>query len=178
MRGLILAAALSLVGAGAAVAAGVNADLSIATLQGPGAAVGSVRIEAGPGGGALIHYDLHGLPPGPHGFHIHAQGSCAPAPGKDGATVVAGAAGGHFDPANSGAHRGPEGEGHMGDLPRITVGPDGTARGDALAPHIQDIDALAGKALMIHAGGDNYSDTPAPLGGGGARLACGVLRPS
>jgi len=28
---------------------------------------------------------------------------------------------------------------------------------------------------MIHAGGDNYSDSPAPLGGGGARIACGVL---
>jgi Cu-Zn family superoxide dismutase len=28
---------------------------------------------------------------------------------------------------------------------------------------------------MIHAGGDNYSDEPAPLGGGGARVACGVV---
>jgi Cu-Zn family superoxide dismutase len=32
-------------------------------------------------------------------------------------------------------------------------------------------------ALMkqIHAGGDNYSDQPKPLGGGGARIACGTL---
>ena len=28
---------------------------------------------------------------------------------------------------------------------------------------------------MIHAGGDNYSDQPQPLGGGGARIACGVI---
>jgi len=28
---------------------------------------------------------------------------------------------------------------------------------------------------MIHAGGDNYSDEPAKLGGGGARMACGVV---
>jgi Cu-Zn family superoxide dismutase len=28
---------------------------------------------------------------------------------------------------------------------------------------------------MIHAGGDNYADQPAPLGGGGARIACGVI---
>jgi Cu-Zn family superoxide dismutase len=28
---------------------------------------------------------------------------------------------------------------------------------------------------MIHEGGDNYSDEPAPLGGGGARIACGVI---
>lgn len=29
---------------------------------------------------------------------------------------------------------------------------------------------------MIHAVGDNYSDTPAPLGSGGARIACGVIK--
>jgi Cu-Zn family superoxide dismutase len=29
---------------------------------------------------------------------------------------------------------------------------------------------------MIHAGGDNYSDTPKPLGGGGDRLVCGVVK--
>jgi Cu-Zn family superoxide dismutase len=28
---------------------------------------------------------------------------------------------------------------------------------------------------MIHVGGDNHADHPAPLGGGGARLACGVI---
>ena len=28
---------------------------------------------------------------------------------------------------------------------------------------------------MIHAGGDNYSDEPQPLGGGGGRIACGVI---
>jgi Cu-Zn family superoxide dismutase len=28
---------------------------------------------------------------------------------------------------------------------------------------------------MIHEGGDNYSDQPKPLGGGGARIACGVI---
>ena len=40
----------------------------------------------------------------------------------------------------------------------------------------QVLGQLAGKALMIHAGGDNYSDEPKPLGGGGARVACGVIR--
>jgi superoxide dismutase, Cu-Zn family len=28
---------------------------------------------------------------------------------------------------------------------------------------------------MIHANGDNYTDTP-PLGGGGAREACGIIK--
>jgi Cu-Zn family superoxide dismutase len=35
---------------------------------------------------------------------------------------------------------------------------------------------VKGRAIMIHAGGDNYSDQPAPLGGGGARIACGVVK--
>jgi Cu-Zn family superoxide dismutase len=29
---------------------------------------------------------------------------------------------------------------------------------------------------MIHAGGDNHSDHPAMLGGGGARMVCGVTK--
>jgi Cu-Zn family superoxide dismutase len=37
------------------------------------------------------------------------------------------------------------------------------------------VDDLRGHALMIHEGGDNYSDQPKPLGGGGARIACGVV---
>ena len=28
---------------------------------------------------------------------------------------------------------------------------------------------------MIHAGGDNHADHPAPLGGGGGRIVCGVI---
>jgi len=28
---------------------------------------------------------------------------------------------------------------------------------------------------MVHAGGDNHADHPAPLGGGGERVACGVI---
>ncbi|TMA53165.1 MAG: hypothetical protein E6J75_15750, partial [Deltaproteobacteria bacterium] len=35
------------------------------------------------------------------------------------------------------------------------------------------LEDVAGRALVIHEGGDNYSDTPKPLGGGGVRMACG-----
>jgi Cu-Zn family superoxide dismutase len=34
---------------------------------------------------------------------------------------------------------------------------------------------VRGRSIMIHEGGDNYSDQPKPLGGGGARIACGVI---
>ena len=64
----------------------------------------------------------------------------------------------------------------LGDLPVLTVGADGTAKEELTAPHIKDLGAVRGRALMIHAGGDNYADEPKPLGGGGARIACGVVR--
>jgi Cu-Zn family superoxide dismutase len=64
--------------------------------------------------------------------------------------------------------------GHLGDLPRIEVNARGEARATLQAPRIASVADLKGHALMIHAGGDNYTDTP-PLGGGGARLACGVV---
>lgn len=44
-----------------------------------------------------------------------------------------------------------------------------------LAPRLKLSD-LSGRALMIHAGGDNHSDQPAMLGGGGARIICGVIK--
>ena len=85
------------------------------------------------------------------------------------------AAGGHFDPANTGKHLGPQGEGHKGDMPALVVGADGKATKSIIAPHLTVAD-VKGHAVMIHAGGDNYSDQPAPLGGGGARIACGVAK--
>ena len=35
---------------------------------------------------------------------------------------------------------------------------------------------VQGRALMIHEGGDNYSDEPKPLGGGAGRIACGIVK--
>ena len=125
--------------------------------------------------GARIVLDLHGLPSGQRGFHVHEKGSCAPSKGPDGKLVPAGAAGGHLDPAGTGRHMGPESQGHLGDLPRVEVAADGTARANMTAPRIKDVSLLQGKALVLHAGGDTYSEPP-PLGGGGARLVCGILK--
>ena len=102
--------------------------------------------------------------------------SCAPGPDKTGKVIPAGAAGGHMDPAMTGKHEGPQGMGHLGDLPVLTVAANGTAQETLTAPHIVSVAALKGHALMIHAGGDTYSDTTAPLGGGGARIACGLIQ--
>jgi Cu-Zn family superoxide dismutase len=81
------------------------------------------------------------------------------------------AAGGHYDPANTGKHLGPQGEGHKGDLPALTVDVSGETTKGVVAPHLTVAD-IKGRSIIIHAGADNYSDQPAPLGGGGARIAC------
>jgi Cu-Zn family superoxide dismutase len=94
---------------------------------------------------------------------------------KEGKPVAALAAGGHYDPATTGKHEGPQGKGHLGDLPALTVGPDGKAVTPVTAPRLKMAD-VHGRSLMIHTGGDNYADQPAPLGGGGARVACGVVK--
>jgi Cu-Zn family superoxide dismutase len=155
------------------LAVSLHAPMALTTPTGPGASIGMITIIEGPNG-ATFSLDLHGLPAGVHGFHVHANPSCAPGE-KDGKPVPAGGAGGHLDPAMTAMHMGPDGMGHLGDLPFLTVGADGTAKAMLTASRIKNLDALKGHALMIHAGGDNYADQPAPLGGGGARLACGVI---
>lgn len=144
-----------------------------ATQDGTGEDLGTITI-ASSADGAIFKLKLHGLRPGAHGFHVHENDNCGPTLLND-IRIPAGAAGGHWDPDFSGKHEGPEGSGHLGDLPRIDVQGDGTASQTLTAPRIKDIEALKKHALIINAGGDTYSDTPAPGGGGGGRIACGVI---
>ncbi|HNI38371.1 MAG TPA: superoxide dismutase family protein, partial [Pseudomonadales bacterium] len=66
-------------------------------------------------------------------------------------------------------------DGHLGDLPALAVNTDGTATNPVLAPRLKSLAEIKARSLMLHAGGDNHADAPAPLGGGGARMACGVI---
>ena len=118
---------------------------------------------------------LSGLPAGLHGFHIHENPSCA-AGEKDGKKVLALGAGGHWDPKEAGKHGFPwQDDAHLGDLPALFVDAEGMAHYPVLAPRLKSLEEIKGRALMIHVGGDNHADHPAPLGGGGARMACGVI---
>jgi Cu-Zn family superoxide dismutase len=155
-----------------ALAAEVTVPVNTAEKQGEGAALGTVRIVETPYGLAF-YPDLKGLPPGLHGFHVHEKPSCAPTE-ANGTTVPAGAAGGHLDPQATKKHGEPWGDGHLGDLPPLYVAADGTATSPVLGPRLKLAD-VKNHALMVHAGGDNHADHPAPLGGGGARVACGVI---
>ena len=125
--------------------------------------------------GLFVGPNLTGLAPGTHGFHIHAKPSCA-AVEKEGAMVAGLSAGGHYDPTNAGQHAGPASvDGHKGDLPVLVVDTDGTATVPTLAARLR-VSELHGRSVIIHADGDNYADEPKPLGGGGTRVACGVMR--
>jgi Cu-Zn family superoxide dismutase len=168
-----LAAAVALALATPLSAATVVATMYLAGPTGVGDPVGRVVFRDA-AGGATIKVTLYRLSPGRHGFHIHQNPSCGPGP-VDGVSEPAGGAGAHYDPMGTGKHMGPTGKGHLGDLPILTVAADLTDHETLTAPRITDVTQLKGHALVIHAGGDNYADEPKPLGGGGARIACGVI---
>ncbi|MEO7338592.1 MAG: superoxide dismutase family protein [Caldimonas sp.] len=103
-----------------------------------------------------------------HGFHVHEKGDCASADGMSAA--------GHLNP--NGKPHGPQAaEHHAGDLPALRADAAGTAKvrvdvpGTVLGSGAAD---FAGKALIVHAGPDDYATQP--TGNSGARLACGVIR--
>ncbi|MDX6022032.1 superoxide dismutase [Cu-Zn] SodC [Scandinavium sp. V105_16] len=157
-----------------AYAASTEVEMNLVTPQTVGQSIGEVKITE-TDKGLEFTPDLKALPPGEHGFHVHANGSCQPAL-KEGKASAAESAGGHLDPDHSGKHEGPNGMGHLGDLPVLVVNNDGKATQPVLAPRLKKLDEVKGKALMVHVGGDNMADQPKPLGGGGARFACGVIK--
>lgn len=151
----------------------VKVPVNKVSAEGIGDNIGTVTFMDTPEGVDIL-VDLNGLSAGQHGMHVHENPSCAPAAGKDGKMGAALAAGGHFDPDKTGSHAGPGKAGHKGDLPFVTANDNGAAREKLSVKGLSTKD-IKGRSLMIHAGGDNYSDNP-PLGGGGARIACGVIK--
>ncbi|OJW45462.1 MAG: superoxide dismutase [Thiobacillus sp. 65-1059] len=169
IRSLAYAMALSL--APLTAAADSVVTMHLVDEKGVGAAIGMVTISES-GHGLVFTPALSGLTPGMHGFHVHQNPDCQ-AKEKDGKMVPALAAGGHYDPEKTNRHGTPWGNGHLGDLPPLFVDASGNATQPVLAPRLKMAD-MKGRSLMIHVGGDNHADHPAPLGGGGARMACGV----
>lgn len=140
--------------------------MNLTAPSGSGDAVGSIDITETKYG-LLFTPNVTGLKPGIHGFHVHEKADC----GDNGM-----AAGGHLDPKKTGKHLGPyDDAGHLGDLPALYVNEDGSVTLPVLAPRLKQLSQISNHALMIHNGGDNYSDTPEPLGGGDGRMVCGVI---
>lgn len=157
-------------------AASLEVPIRLATDQGVGQSLGTVTITETEYGLLFTPHLKDIKPAGLHGFHIHEKASCEPAE-KDGKMTAALGAGGHFDPAKTGKHLGPyDNNGHLGDIPPLYVAEDGTATYPVLAPRIKTLAQIKNTALMVHTGSENNSDHPLPLGGGGARFGCGVIK--
>lgn len=170
LKMLSAAAAIATMAAGVAAAQQLTVDISKISEAGVGEKIGTVQITEGRNG-VTFKVSVRGLPAGPHGFHVHQRGDCA-ATMKDGKLEPGGAAGPHYDPEGKKAHRGPHGQGHKGDLPVLTANATGVNE-TVTAPMLKLAD-VQGRALIIHEGGDNYSDQP-ENGGGKGRIACGVV---
>lgn len=166
-------------GAGAACAAGGGAQsssrvvppsASATMINADGKSIGTASVINSKFGGLLV-LKLDGLPPGPHGLHIHAGATCEP--------PAFASAGPHLNPG--GKQHGlenPAGH-HAGDLPNIMVHADGSVdtslalSGDLLTPGAIGSGNSA-RTLVIHAQPDDMRSDPA--GNSGARIACGVLQ--
>ena len=144
--------------------------LPVALFDAAGRAVGNVILTAD-STGLDLKFDVHHLAPGTHGVHIHAAGRCER---PDFLT-----AGPHLDDgAHHHGHTNALGW-HLGDLPNLEVGPDGTARLTLrLIPkgtkfELRRLLDTDGSAVIIHAGPDDERTDPS--GGSGPRIACGIV---
>lgn len=123
--------------------------------------------------GVIVRMEVHGLPPGLHGAHVHERSVCAPP------DFVS--AGDHFDHSSMGHdHEDPRGH-HAGDLPNLEVGPDGRGSVDALiagvnlsGPESHSLFRDGGTSLVVHEHPDDMKSEPG--GHAGARIACGVIQ--
>jgi len=126
-----------------------------------------------------------------HGFHIHANN----------AGTENGCLANSTDPSNqwfvsADGHWNPDGHDHArhdGDMPSLLVNADGSAEMEFVTGRF-DPAALAGRAVIVHAGADNFGNIPLGsaanqytansetattatknTGNAGDRLACGVV---
>ncbi|MCY1647595.1 superoxide dismutase family protein [Caulobacter sp. SL161] len=174
MTRLTVAAGLGLA---ALIAASPALAQSIATAvvkAGDGKDAGVVTVTEAPRG-VLLKLELKGLTPGWHAVHFHEKGDCGTPDFKS--------AGAHVHSAATTVHGllNPDANDN-GDLPNIFAGPDGSAtaeiystlvslKGAGDRPALLDAD---GSSIVVHANPDDHKTQP--IGGAGARVACGVIK--
>lgn len=113
-----------------------------------------------------------GLPPGPHGIHVHMVGECT---APDFAS-----AGAHWNPTERQHGRNNPAGRHKGDLPNIVAGQGGLGSINYIIEDASVSDGpnalmdADGASIVIHAAEDDYATDPS--GNSGDRIACGVFR--
>ena len=159
-------------------------------LYGPdGSVVARASFEQKRRGVRVLVVAFGGLTPGFHGLHIHSNDNPDNGSGcnTDGDSPFS-AVDGHLKSGDQ-VH----GQ-HDGDLPMLLVDDQGRARLVTFAQPSLQVEGLAGRAVTIHSGPDNYSNIPlgdgdtqytansqaaidatAATGNAGSRVACGIL---
>ena len=116
-----------------------------------------------------VEYDLKGLTPGTHGFHIHEKGDLSAADFSS--------AGPHFNPTKH-KHAGPKSnERHAGDLGNVEADTSGNAKGTVTAEGVSigtgAANDIIGRSIVVHEKADDLKSDPS--GNSGARVGAGVI---
>src|SRR5690625_1565770 len=167
MRVMSLAAVLALALAPQALAQ-EEASATAEFVNAEGEANGSASLTE-TANGVLIEVEVSGLPAGQWvAFHVHEEGVCD-------AETAHESAGGHYNPADVEHGYLAESGHHAGDMPNQYVGDDGVLRAQVFNSMVtlDGDNAIRDRALMVHAGEDDYQSQPS--GDAGDRLACGVI---
>ncbi|MGX0879878.1 Cu-Zn family superoxide dismutase [Roseovarius sp. MBR-154] len=134
-----------------------------------GADLGTAEL-IGTGSGLLIRLNLQDLPADQWlAFHLHEGEECD----ADGQFK---SAGGHWNPDETPHGYLIEGGPHAGDMPNLYVDSDGRLLADVVNKNASlsgDTGNVMGRALILHAGADDYSSQPS--GDAGDRIACAVI---
>lgn len=130
-----------------------------------GADAGTVTAFSGPKG-LLFRVEGQGWAAGWHGVHLHAVGKCE-GPGFT-------SAGAHVNHADSPSPHGllnAAGGPDLGDLQNVYAAADGSVHAEVYAANPGQ--SLTGVSFLVHANRDDHVSQP--IGGAGARIACGVF---
>jgi Cu-Zn family superoxide dismutase len=181
--GAVALGGLALTLASAGPAAGYGWEARAVLRDAAGVRVGTVRFE-GDARGTTVKVSVRGITTGLdtyHGLHVHAndarEACAAPA-----FTNV----GGHWNPSQASHGH------HHGDLPSLLIQADGTGRATSVTGRL-DPRLLAGRAVILHAGPDNFANIPdrytsgnppaagpdatsKGTGDAGGRIACGIIQ--
>ncbi len=139
----------------------------------PSQVKGTVILEAGKKSRVRVRYEIEGLTPGLHGFHIHELSDFS-----DGCL----SAGPHFNPhgSNHGGLSSPNR--HIGDFGNIAANESGVAVGIIETDSIQINGpwSIEGRSFVVHADPDDLGVGGNPLsittGNSGSRVSCGEIR--
>ncbi|MBI1686710.1 superoxide dismutase[Cu-Zn] [Caulobacter hibisci] len=172
LTALFLAAGLVVATTASAAEAPATATADIKGADGK--SIGTATLTDAPHG-VLLRVETKGLTPGWHGLHFHEKGDCGTPDFKS--------AGAHVHTTATVVHGllNPDGNDN-GDLPNLHAGADGVATAEIFShlvslkgaggrPALLDAD---GSAIVVHASPDDYKSQP--IGGAGARSACGVVK--